>query len=116
MDLLDSKGLERSRVSILPRSLLASAACHPCLVGGDKVGSSKIDTFLDLVDELITKVTVPWSSRVLLSSLPWREVEDRGYTYQYLDGRTRDRGGKVKAFQNGDDPCFLSRSRPVALV
>jgi SNF2 family DNA or RNA helicase len=35
------------------------------------------------------------------------ELNDRGYTYQYLDGRTRDRGGKVKAFQEGDDPLFL---------
>ena len=86
MDLIDSRGLERSRVSILAAiTCLRWAACHPCLVGGDKVPSSKIDTFLDLVDELISEghralvfssFTVPRSG--------CQEVEDRGYTYQYL--------------------------------
>ena len=110
MDLLGSKGLERSRVSILAAiTRLRQAACHPQLVGGENVGSSKVDLFLDLVDELIQEGhrALVFSSFTKFLGLISAALDDRGYTYQYLDGRTRDRGGRVKAFQNGDDPLFL---------
>jgi SNF2 family DNA or RNA helicase len=35
------------------------------------------------------------------------KLHERNYTYQYLDGRTRDRSAKIKGFQNGNDPLFL---------
>ena len=110
MDLLDNRGLERSRVSILAAiTRLRQAACHPALVGGENVDSSKVELFLDLVDELISEGhrALVFSSFTKFLALIQEALNDRGYTYQYLDGRTRDRGGKVKAFQNGDDPLFL---------
>ncbi|MDA3963198.1 MAG: DEAD/DEAH box helicase [Planctomycetota bacterium] len=109
-DLLNSKGLERSRVSILAAiTRLRQAACHPALVGGENVSSSKVDLFLDLVDELIAEGhrALVFSSFTKFLGLISTALEERGYTFQYLDGRTRDRGGRVKAFQNGDDPLFL---------
>ncbi len=110
MNLLDTKGLERSRVSILAAiTRLRQAACDPSLVGGEGVSSCKLDLFLDLVDELIAEGhrALVFSSFTKFLAVV-RELLDRhGYDYQYLDGRTRDRGAKVKAFQNGDDPLFL---------
>ena len=110
MDLLGSRGLERSRVSILAAiTRLRQAACHPKLVGGENQTSSKVDIFLDLVDELVMEGhrALVFSSFTKFLACIQEELDNRGYTYQYLDGRTRDRGGKVKAFQNGDDPLFL---------
>lgn len=110
MDLLGSRGLERSRVSILAAiTRLRQAACHPALVGGENVGSSKVDMFLDLVDELVMEGhrALVFSSFTKFLAQIQEELQDRGYSYQYLDGRTRDRGAKVKAFQEGDDPLFL---------
>ena len=110
MDLLGSRGLERSRVSILAAiTRLRQAACHPQLVGGENLISSKVEIFLDLVDELVMEGhrALVFSSFTKFLACIQEELDNRGYTYQYLDGRTRDRGGKVKAFQNGDDPLFL---------
>ncbi len=110
MDLLGSKGLERSRVSILAAiTRLRQAACAPRLVGAENVSSAKIELFLDLVDELIAEGhrALVFSSFTKFLGLIEEELQKRQYTYQYLDGRTRDRGAKVKAFQNGSDPLFL---------
>ena len=111
MDLLDNRGLERSRVSILAAiTRLRQAACHPSLVGAPEgMSSSKVELFLDLVDELIAEGhrALVFSSFTKFLTLVQNAVEERGYTYQYLDGRTRDRGAKVRAFQEGEDPLFL---------
>ncbi len=110
MDLLGSRGLERSRVSILAAiTRLRQAACHPTLVGGENVTSSKVEMFLDLVDELVMEGhrALVFSSFTKFLACIQDELNNRGYTYQYLDGRTRDRGAKVKAFQEGEDPLFL---------
>jgi superfamily II DNA or RNA helicase len=110
MDLLGSKGLERSRVSILAAiTRLRQAACAPALVGGELVASAKIDLFMDLVEELISEGhrALVFSSFTKFLGLIEAKLTERTITYQYLDGRTRDRSAKVKAFQNGTDPLFL---------
>lgn len=110
MDLLGSKGLERSRVSILAAiTRLRQAACAPEMVGGDNLPSAKVDLFMDLIDELISEGhrALVFSSFTKFLAVIQRKLEERKYTYQYLDGRTRDRAAKVKAFQKGEDPLFL---------
>ena len=110
MDLLGSKGLERSRVSILAAiTRLRQAACAPTLVGGPTVPSAKIDLFMDLVEELISEGhrALVFSSFTKFLGLIETKLQERTITYQYLDGRTRDRSAKVKAFQKGNDPLFL---------
>jgi superfamily II DNA or RNA helicase len=110
MDLLGSKGLERSRVSILAAiTRLRQAACAPALVGGENIPSAKIELFLDLVDELVSEGhrALVFSSFTKFLGQIEAELQKKQLTYQYLDGRTRDRAAKVKAFQNGDDPLFL---------
>ena len=97
MDLLGSKGLERSRVSILAAiTRLRQAACAPALVGGENVSSSKVDVFLDLVDELISEGhrALVFSSFTKFLGLIKEQLDEREYTYQFLDGRTRDRGAR----------------------
>ncbi|MFW5830572.1 MAG: DEAD/DEAH box helicase [Planctomycetota bacterium] len=68
-----------------------------------------MDLFLDLVDELIAEDhrALVFSSFTKYLQLVAEALDDRQYTYQYLDGRTRDRGARVRAFQEGDDPLFL---------
>ncbi len=110
MDLLGSKGLERSRVSILAAiTRLRQAACHPALVGGEQVPSTKVDLFIDLIDELVSEGhrALVFSSFTKFLGLIEERLQQKQITYQYLDGRTRDRSAKVKAFQNGSDPLFL---------
>jgi superfamily II DNA or RNA helicase len=110
MDLMTSKGLERSRVSILAAiTRLRQAACHPALVGGEMVASAKVDLFMDLVEELVSEGhrALVFSSFTKFLGLIETRLAEKSITYQYLDGRTRDRSAKVKAFQNGDDPLFL---------
>lgn len=110
MDLLGSKGLERSRVSILAAiTRLRQAACAPALVGGEGIPSCKIELFLDLVDELVSEGhrALVFSSFTKFLYLIEQRLNEKGLSYQYLDGRTRDRAAKIKAFQEGDDPLFL---------
>ena len=109
MDLLGSRGLERSAYRSL-RPLPVSVrrpVTRPWLAA--MVPSSKIDLFLDLVDELIAEGhrALVFSSFTKFLALVQEAMQERGYSYQYLDGRTRDRGARVKAFQEGDDPLFL---------
>ncbi len=110
MDLLGSKGLERSRVSILAAiTRLRQAACAPSLVGAENVDSAKVELFLELVDELVSEGhrALVFSSFTKFLAVIQAKLEERKITYQYLDGRTRDRAAKVKAFQKGSDPLFL---------
>ena len=110
MDLLGSKGLERSRVSILAAiTRLRQAACAPALVGGPAIASAKIELFMDLVEELVSEGhrALVFSSFTKFLGLIQEELQKKSITYQYLDGRTRDRAAKVKAFQKGNDPLFL---------
>jgi superfamily II DNA or RNA helicase len=110
MDLLGSKGLERSRVSILAAiTRLRQAACAPALVGAETIDSAKVELFLELVDELVSEGhrALVFSSFTKFLAVIQTKLEERTITYQYLDGRTRDRAAKVKAFQKGTDPLFL---------
>ena len=76
---------------------------------GWRYGAILEDLFLDLVDELIAEGhrALVFSSFTKFLALVQEAMQERGYSYQYLDGRTRDRGARVKAFQEGDDPLFL---------
>ncbi|NTX63934.1 DEAD/DEAH box helicase [Myxococcus sp. CA051A] len=87
-------------------------ASHPRLYdAASRVESSKLERFLELVEELRSEghralVFSQFTSHLALV----REVLDaRGITYEYLDGQTapRARAEAVKAFQEGTAPLFL---------
>ena len=96
-----------------PRS--PACGCSPrtrgCTTRTRSVESSKLERFLELVEELRAEghralVFSQFTSHLALV----REVLDaQGIAYEYLDGQTPQgaRGERVRAFQEGDAPLFL---------
>lgn len=86
--------------------------CHPRLVFPDAGHeSSKLDAFMDLVEELCANEhrALVFSQYVDFLALARERLEERGITYRYLDGSTPTarRPAEVQAFQEGTTPLFL---------
>lgn len=86
--------------------------CHPRLVFPEaELSSSKIDAFLELVEELRENghQALVFSQFVDFLSLVRGQLDDRGIPYLYLDGSTprAARAERVAEFQRGDCPLFL---------
>lgn len=90
---------------------LRQAACHPGLVDPTHAAgpSAKLDVLLPRLQELVEdgrKVLVFSQFTSLLALLRTR-LDESGLTYEYLDGRTRNREARVHRFQEGPCPLFL---------
>ncbi len=102
----------RSTVHVLEALLrLRQAACHPGLIDREQAGapSAKLDVLLPRLQELVEdgrKVLV-FSQFTSLLALLRERLDASGLTYEYLDGRTRDRQARVRTFQEGSVPLFL---------
>ena len=91
---------------------LRQAACNANLVNKEvKLQSSKEETFLNIIDELITNnhralVFSQFTSHLALIKAA---LDKRKITYLYLDGSTsiNERTRLVKTFQTGEQPLFL---------
>jgi superfamily II DNA or RNA helicase len=86
--------------------------CHPRLVFPDAdLESAKVERFLALAEELRENGhrALVFSQFVDYLSLVREALEERGITYEYLDGSTpkKQRQERVAAFQNGGAPLFL---------
>ncbi|HMA91936.1 MAG TPA: C-terminal helicase domain-containing protein, partial [Polyangiaceae bacterium] len=86
--------------------------CHPRLVFPDApTESSKLQTFLDLVEELRDNGhrALVFSQFVDFLELVREQLDERGYRYVYLDGSTpkESRSARVQAFQTGESELFL---------
>ncbi|MBV9881155.1 MAG: DEAD/DEAH box helicase [Gemmatirosa sp.] len=104
-------GLARSRMHVLEALLrLRQAACHPALVDPARAGesSSKIDVLLSQVAEVVAEghKALVFSQFTSLLALVRPQLDAAGITYEYLDGRTRDRARRVERFQS-DPACPL---------
>jgi SNF2 family DNA or RNA helicase len=91
---------------------LRRACCNSALVQPDlNIPSSKLEAFLDLVDELRESGhrALVFSQFVDHLGLLRAALDAHGVTYQYLDGSTpvRKRTAAVKAFQAGEGELFL---------
>ena len=91
---------------------LRRACCNPALVQPElDIPSSKLEAFLELVDELRESDhrALVFSQFVDHLGLLRKALDARGVTYQYLDGSTpvRKRTAAVKAFQAGEGELFL---------
>lgn len=91
---------------------LRRLSCHPRLVLPEtNVGSSKLETFLALVDDLRAgrHRALVFSQFVGHLKLVRDALRVRGLDPLYLDGSTpaEARGELVDRFQSGDDPLFL---------
>jgi len=103
----------RSHFQILAEiTRLRRLCCHPNLVLPEpKLESSKLASFLELVEELIEGKhrALVFSQFVDMLELVRAELDARNIGYQYLDGRTpqAQRKAAVDAFQAGEGELFL---------
>ena len=103
--------LTRNRITILAAlTTLRQLALSPALVmPGQAAVSAKIDTLLELVGELAAEGhrALVFSQFTGYLGLVRSRLDEAGIGYAYLDGRTRDRAGRIQKFRDGDDPVFL---------
>ena len=89
---------------------LRQVACHPGLVDPEweEAGSAKLEVLFEQVDEILDEghKVLLFSQFTKLLAYVRRELDQRGQTYAYLDGQTRNRAEVVERFQTEDD-CNL---------
>lgn len=103
----DDDDLGRSKLMVLEALLrLRQAACHVALVDPARasVPSGKFDLLLERLDEVIAEghKALIFSQFTSLLALLRPELDKRGIRYSYLDGKTRKREDKVRAFREDD--------------
>jgi superfamily II DNA or RNA helicase len=113
--LVAERGFDRCRMDVLTTLMrLRQACCHLELLQLDGLRaaepSSKLDTFMELVDEAIDgnhRILV-FSQFTSMLAILRRELEAREIRYCYLDGATRDRMRVVHTFNTERSvPLFL---------
>lgn len=108
---IETQGLAKSKIVVLEALLrLRQAACHPGLIDQKRSGhaSAKLETLLEQLSEVLEeghKVLV-FSQFTSLLSIVRARLDSGNVTYEYLDGKTRDRQARVDRFQNDPD-CKL---------
>lgn len=101
------------RLQILAQIMrLRRACCNPKLIDpATMVDSSKMEEFLEIVDELLENnhKALVFSQFVDHLDLLRKQLDARGIHYQYLDGSTPagKRKKLVEAFQSGEGDLFL---------
>ncbi|MGH7194965.1 MAG: DEAD/DEAH box helicase, partial [Candidatus Saccharimonadales bacterium] len=108
---IDDVGIKRAKIHVLEALLrLRQAACHPGLIDRAKQGqsSAKLETLLEQLDEIKQggHKALVFSQFTSLLAIVRRELDERRVTYEYLDGKTRDRQERVDRFQQ-DPACQL---------
>ncbi|MBX3374238.1 MAG: SNF2 helicase associated domain-containing protein [Phycisphaeraceae bacterium] len=103
-----SSGLARSKIMVLEALLrLRQAACHCGLVDRAhmNVPSAKMDVLMPHLAEVAAEghKSLVFSQFTSLLSIVRARLDAEGVPYAYLDGRTRDRAARVRAFQ--EDPA-----------
>jgi hypothetical protein len=108
---VDRDGINKSKIMILEALLrLRQAACHPGLLDKkrDSDPSAKLDMLIPQLDEVIDeghKVLV-FSQFTSFLAILKKRLDAEKIPYEYLDGKTRNRGDKVDRFQT-DPNCKL---------
>jgi superfamily II DNA or RNA helicase len=107
------EGLAKSRMHVLEALLrLRQVACHPALVDRARPssGSAKFDVLLPRLREVAEEghKALVFSQFTSLLALLRDALDAEGLTYEYLDGKTRDRAARVDRFQTDPEvPLFL---------
>jgi SNF2 family DNA or RNA helicase len=108
---VERQGMSRSHIQILAGlTRLRQAACDPRLLGlprdfGDE-DSGKLVALRELIQTSIAgghRVLV-FSQFVTMLQLIKRALDEDGVAYEYLDGGTKDRLGRVESFQKDNGP------------
>jgi superfamily II DNA or RNA helicase len=103
------RGVAQSTAHILEALLrLRQAACHPGLIDPARRGepSAKLDVLLEHLDTVKAQgqKALVFSQFTSLLSIVRDRLDERGITYEYLDGATRDRPARIERFQS-DERC-----------
>jgi superfamily II DNA or RNA helicase len=103
------KGLNRSKMQVLEALLrLRQAASHPGLVDENRSGeaSAKFEVLLSRLREIVDEghKALVFSQFTTLLALLRGRLHEEHITFEYLDGRTRDRAERVARFE-GDAAC-----------
>jgi superfamily II DNA or RNA helicase len=111
LGLVAEKGIERAKIQILEALLrLRQAACHPGLIDKTKTtdASAKLDTLLPRLSEIAAEghKALVFSQFTQFLSIVRKRLDKDEVTYEYLDGKTKDRQARVDRFQSDPD-CKL---------
>lgn len=111
LDRVRKEGINKAKIHVLEALLrLRQAACHPGLLDKEKIdaGSSKLDTLLEQLAEIIDEghKALVFSQFTSLLAIVRRRLDRSNIVYEYLDGKTTKRQGKVERFQT-DPACPL---------
>ncbi len=101
---VERDGLNRSRMHVLEALLrLRQAACHCGLIDKSRTAepSAKLELLLPQVQEVIDEghKALVFSQFTSLLAIVRDRLDKQGVTYEYLDGKTRDRQARVDRFQ-----------------
>ncbi len=106
-------GINKSRLKIVEAlTYLRQIACHPAILDEsiDLLDSGKVQLLEDMLEDLLSrrhKILI-FSQFVRFLALVRKIFERNGWKYEYLDGKTRDRGERIHNFQeNPDISAFL---------
>jgi superfamily II DNA or RNA helicase len=111
LDRIAKEGMNKAKIMVLEALLrLRQAACHPGLIDKKKSagGSAKLDALMGHIADVIDeghKVLV-FSQFTSFLAIVRQQLDKAKTTYEYLDGKTKDRQGRVERFQNDPD-CKL---------
>jgi superfamily II DNA or RNA helicase len=109
----DAAELNRSKIEVLEALLrLRQAACHPGLISTElsNEASCKLEMLIPSISEVVREghKALVFSQFTSFLAIVRDRLEKEGITYEYLDGRTRNRAAKVERFQTDTEcPVFL---------
>ena len=108
---IEREGINKAKMQILEALLrLRQAACHPGLIDKKKTSASsaKLDALLPQLAEVLEEnhKALVFSQFTSLLAIVRNRLDREQIVYEYLDGRTRDRGSRVERFQTDPD-CKL---------
>src|SRR5215213_2275961 len=112
LEKVSRQGINKSKIQILEALLrLRQTACHPALVAGsvnDVAPNAKLDVLLPRLSELTEEghKAIVFSQFTSFLSIVRGRLDHQGVVYEYLDGKTRNRGFAVERFQSDPD-CKL---------
>lgn len=112
LERVSRQGLNKSKIQILEALLrLRQTACHPALVAGpvdDVTPNAKLDVLLPRLSEVTEEghKAIVFSQFTSFLSIVRSRLDQQDVTYEYLDGKTRNRGVAVERFQRDPD-CKL---------
>lgn len=108
---VEQKGLNNSKIMVLEALLrLRQAACHPALIDGTKANQpcGKLELLMEMLSEILPTghKALVFSQFTSFLDLTKHLLDQQGYTYAYLDGKSKDRAEQIEHFQSSED-CNL---------